>query len=304
MKRLMMLFAFLLIALPSLAGDTGTYNIDQYHVTLEPRSDGKVLIDYTLKWSVTGGHIPWITVGLPNSNFTIEKYGGAIKEIKPASSSGWVGVHIDLDRDYQPGESFEVSFQVIQNQLFYADDKNYKLDFTPGWYENAFTDQLIVSIHFFAKIEHVKANPAPSSSTDEIMTWEKTKLGKGEKFDVSISFPKNSLKTPLSKDNLKEGMSGWVILLIVVGVIVLIIVVAYFASESEGGGYSGGGIYSGSSGSSGRSSGGGGGFGGRASSCACACVSCACACACAGGGGAGCSRKEKHSCPYCQSRNK
>lgn len=303
MKRILLLLAFLLIAVPSHAGDTGTYNIDEYRVQLEPRSDGTVLINYYLKWSVTGGHIPWITVGLPNDNFTIEKSGNAVAKIKSANESGWSGVRIDLDRDYKPGESFEVSFEIIQNKLFSADDKNYKLEFTPGWYDNAFTDKLTVSIHFFAKIKSIKADPAPKSISDEVMTWERTKMGKGEQFDVSISFPKKSLKTPLPEDNMKDDDYTWVIILVIVVIIIIIVVIG--AASEAGSGYSGGGIFSGggSSSSSSRGSGGGGGFGGRSSGCDCACVSCACACACAGGGGAGCSRKNKHSCPICKKRS-
>ncbi|MFA6493204.1 MAG: hypothetical protein WCV58_03640 [Patescibacteria group bacterium] len=304
MKKVLVILLLLFLAASSYAGDTGTYNIDDYRINLEPQSDGKVLIDYYQKWSVTGGHIPWITIGMPNDNFAITKSSGAISKIASANEGGWSGVRIDLDRDYKPGESFEVNFSTIQNKLFYADEKNYKLDFTPGWYDRAFTDQLTVSIHFFAQIKSVRANPAPSSIDDETMTWQRSKLGKGEKLSVSISFPKKTIKAAIPEDNLKsEGLPGWAIFLIVVVIIVVVVFILGYLSSDGSDGYSGGGIFfGGAGGSSGRGSGGGGGFGGRSSGCACACVSCACACACAGGGGAGCSRKTKHSCPICKEK--
>jgi len=304
MRTALVLLALLLIAVPYLAGDTGTYNIDDYKVELIPRSNGSVDMNYYMKWSVTGGHIPWITVGLPNDNFTLRVHGNAVAKIAPANESGWSGVRIDLDRDYKPGESFEVSFSITQNKLFYADEKNYKLDFTPGWYDRAFTDHLTISLRSFAKVGTVVVKPAQSSIKGDVIIWEKDRLGKGERFEISISFPKKALKKPLPENNMKDesSMSAGMVILIIVVVIIVILILAYLSSE--GSGYSGGGIFvgGGSGGGGGRSSGGGGGFGGRSSGCACACVSCACACACAGGGGAGCSRKTQHSCPACKEK--
>lgn len=306
MKKHLIFFCLIFLMLWSgvaKAGDTGTYRILDYQVSLTPRSDGIVEIDYYQKWEVTGGHIPWITVGLPNDNFNIVSYNHAAEEVKAANESGWSGMRLELGKDYQPGEIFEVSVKIQQNNLFYADEENYKMDFTPGWYDRAFTDRLIVSIKFFAKIETVKTESVPSRLEDEKMVWEKNGLGKGERFSVSVAFPKKLFPAELSKDNLKkDGASGKVVVVIVVVFIIVIVAVLLVLSSSGGyggGGYSGGGVYYGGSGGSGSRSGGvsgSGGFGGRSSSCACACVSCACACACAGGGGAGCDRKLKHNC--------
>ncbi|MCJ7797664.1 MAG: hypothetical protein MUQ56_13050 [Thermoleophilia bacterium] len=303
------------------AADTGTYRILEYRVSLAPHSDGKVDIDYYQKWQVTGGHIPWITVGTPSSNFQITRHGLAVKSIRNGSQNGWEGVRIDLDRDYQPKETFEVSFSLSQSRLFYADNENYKLDFTPGWYENAFTDRLEIRIRSFAPLAQVKADPSPTSKTAEELVWSKSRLGEGERVSISISFPKKFVPKGIPENNLKETTGvGVIILIIVLAVVVFIIIIIVIAdstSGGDGGGYSGGGgIYSGGSGSSGggsrssgggrigggggRSTGGGGGFGGGGFSCVCACVACACACACAGGGGAGCSRKLTHQCPLCQ----
>ncbi len=288
------------------SADTGTYKILDYVVRLTPHSNGTVEIEYYQRWLVTGGHIPWITIGTANSNFRIDpsKNRGNIRNIYSYNSTNWSGVRIDLDKDYHPSEIFEVGFSLIQSKLFYADEDNYKLDFTPGWYDRAVTGRLIVVIHIFAPIEQVNASPRPTRIEGEELIWEVLNLGRGQRFSISISFPKtfmpqaepSVLRTKRASGKPSVWFGFFFPFFIIFFVIVVIII-----SIVKGNRYGrGGNIYVGGyGGRAGRSSGGGGGFGGRASSCACACVSCACACACAGGGGAGCSKKITHTCPIC-----
>lgn len=327
MKKILLICSVMIAILISGAavlGDTGTYEILDYRVNLTPRSDGSVDMTYYQVWKVTGGHIPWITVGTPNDNYQIVNSGEAVKKISSANEGGWSGVRLDLDRDYKPGETFKISFSIVQRSLFYATKDVYRLDFTPGWYDRAVTDTLRITVKFFAKLETVKANPKPTSVAGQEMTWVKTKLGKGERFSISVSFPKALFPKELAKKNVKQGGSAGsallVVIIVIVAIIIIVAVISSIGGYSGGGSgdddsYSGGGIFygggsgegSGTGGGGGdddRSGSGGGGFGGGSISCACACVSCACACACAGGGGAGCSRKLKHSCPLCQARRR
>jgi len=318
MKKLLFMFlaAGLFLAYGTAAeGDTGTYRIVDYRVALTPHSDGTVAIDYYQKWLVTGGHIPWITVGVPNSNFVVSGHGGAAIGAVSASQGGWSGVRVDLDSDYRKGQTFEASFSIVQRGLLYADKESYGLDFTPGWYDRAQTDSLRVSVKFFADLKTVTSNPQPSFVSGDEMAWAKYGLGPGEHFTIHVSFPVGLFAGKIDKSNLKGGSGGGVSLgiaiFLILGVVFFCILWAIFVKKT---GYSGGNIFyggilggrSGGSGAGGgRSSGGGGGFGGSSMSCACACVSCACACACAGGGGggAGCGRKLEHTCPDCEKRN-
>jgi hypothetical protein len=296
--------------------DTGTYTILDYSVKLTPRSDGTVEIEYYQKWLVTGGHIPWITIGTANSNYQIDqnKNKGNIRSIYAYNSSGWSGVRIDLDKDYLPDETFEAGFTLIQSKLFYADKDNYKLDFTPGWYDNAITERLAITMHILAPIANVKAYPEPTRIEGEEIIWEKLNLDKGGKFNVYISFPKRYM--PLVQTNtlrVKEktitkilGKLKFLIVLIPLAFMILLsLIINVIRATIRGIKYDKRrGLYFSTSSfkSSLKSSSGGGGFGGRSSSCACACASCACACACAGGGGAGCSKKTIHTCPVCSDR--
>ena len=111
---------FLLAAIPTNA-DTGTYRIADYIVSLEPQSSGKVRITYEQKWEVLSGNIPWITVGLPNSNFSVEEFSGAASKVYANNSGGWYGVRVDLDKDYLPGET--VCFHSKAMQLDSAEAK-------------------------------------------------------------------------------------------------------------------------------------------------------------------------------------
>lgn len=312
----MLLVGMLLGSASTLSGDTGTYRITSYKVGLTPHSDGTVAIDYYQKWLVTGGHIPWITVGAPNSDFTISGRGGAVSVASDASESGWSGVRCDLDADYQSGQTFEASFSIVQRGLFYADSSSYHLDFTPGWYDRATTDTLRVSVAFFADIATVTADPKPSFSSGDEMVWYAYDLGRGERFRIHVSFPRKLFPAGIAETNLRGGgrtgsSAVPAVVVFVIFVLVMFIIIMSIASRYKR--YSGGrtyygGIFGGGHGGGiaggGRSSGGGGGFGGASTSCACACVSCACACACAGGGGggAGCGRKLEHTCPACEGK--
>jgi len=315
MKRAIVLFLFFSLIGGAASADTGTYRILDYQVRLTPHSNGLVDIEYYQKWLVTGGDIPWITVGTPNENFEISEHGGAVIRITSANQGGWSGVRLDLDRDYQPGQVFEISFSINQNNLFYAEEENYRLEFTPGWYDRAITDTLRIAVKLFAKLETVKASPQPSAASEEELTWVRFGLGKGERFSISISFPKKLFPGAVGKSNPEneswEGKSLLIFILILVLVVGGLVAATYLLPPGEG--YSGGRIFYGGFGSSlpgdgkssvddSRSTGKGGGFGGASISCACACAGCACACACAGGGGAGCSRKIRHVCPLCKNR--
>jgi hypothetical protein len=306
---------FLVLLMPCLcrADDTGTYRIDDYQVRLTPHADGMVTVEYYQKWAVTGGHIPWITVGVPNSSFVVKEHSGAARGLSNGSNGGWSGVRVDLDKDYMPGESFEVRFSIEQSGLFHAAGTNLTLDFTPGWYDRAGIGRLTVIMNIAAQASEVKASPSPTKVEGQEITWVRQNLGAGEQVQFSAAFPKARMPSVVATEGSHAGhgipISPGTIFIIIVVIIVVFNTMRWMSKR--GGGYSHGGtiFYGGrggggfgGSGSSSRSSSGGGGFGGSSSSCACACVSCACACACAGGGGAGCSKKATHTCPLCRDR--
>ena len=288
-----------------LAGDTGTYQIKEYSIVLVPQPTGEVTITYSQTWLVTGGHIPWITVGLPNDSYNITDFGGAAKEVKSANETGWCGVRIELDQDYEPDEVFQFDFTITQHRILEQNkDGSFRLVFTPGWYDRCFIDLMSIKVISPVSDNLTFDDPQPSSieGQGKEIVWQKMNLGKGEKFTVSVSFPPNAF-ADFSPDEKKEGggIPGWAIaLLVILGLIIIFVIIAVVTDGFGGGdGYGGPIIFAGGGHGS---SGGSGGFGG--SSGGCVSCACACACACAGGGGAGCARKANHSCKSCQKEEK
>jgi hypothetical protein len=181
------LAVLLLAAAPLLAADTGTYGISDYTVTLEPQADGQVLMTFEQTWRVLGGDIPWVTVGLPNSHFSVEHFGGNIARVSAANSGGFNGVRVDLDRDYQSGETFTINFTVLQNNLLerLPDQGIWRIDYTPGWYDRAAIDHLEVDLVSPVDYQsYTSVSPMPTDIANNVITWERSNLAPGGRFEV------------------------------------------------------------------------------------------------------------------------
>jgi len=290
------LFVVLMVitVLLSIGGDedTGDYRILQYSVALTPMQDGSTKIVYYQKWQVTSGHIPWVTVGVPNRDYDVVGSGLAALHASPHNNADASMVRLDLDRDYQQGETFEIQFAINQRQLYTHTDNGYTISFTPGWYDRAAVDSLEVRVNLPCYTSEVSAQPAPDYLAGDGMDWSGISLSKGEKYPVSFSFPNRYAPNVVVAGNWNALKRNGFPPFLIFPLWLLFVILA--KRWDRGGAYSGGGIYYG--GSSGGSC--------YVSSCACACAGCACACACAGGGGAGCSRKNEHICPVCKERDK
>jgi hypothetical protein len=180
---------FLLLAVVPVFADTGTYKISDYVVTLEPQSDGQVRITVVQNWQVLSGDIPWITVGLPNKNFSIENYSGAASKVSAANGNGFTGVRVDLDKDYQPGQTFEIKFAVLQKNLLerLTSDKKWRINYTPGWYDRAPVDRLQISLVSPVDYQtYSSVSPMPSSVNSNFIIWERLNLSPGERFGIAV----------------------------------------------------------------------------------------------------------------------
>ncbi len=186
MSALAIILVFLFVPGRVLA-DTGTYKIDDYTITLTPQSDGSVDIAYYQQWTVLSGNIPWITIGLPNTSYTITASGNNAANIRDDSGSGWDGVYIGLDKTYYPNQSFTVSFMVNDRNLLTESAGNWNINFTPGWYENAIIGTLDINLVSPINPYEYTFNPAPSSIIGNTITWEQTNLPGGYQFNVSLS---------------------------------------------------------------------------------------------------------------------
>jgi len=322
---------WLVCSAPGAVAKSPTYRILDYSVEIEPRPDGSWSARYSQEWEVTGGSVPWVTVGLPHSGYEIVDWGGDARHVRRGDEGSWSGAYVELNRDYRKGQRFRFEFGVIQRKMGYRKADAVEFSFVPGWYDDAETDRLAVHLkNPWSPEDLLFTSPAPSEKTADEAVWT-ARLGAGERFKVSFAF------SPGVFTDLEEGRAGTMpggrgtgdempgaapfIVLIVLVLVTLLIVNSLMRRFRRS--YRGRrGIFYGampifppvgvphgsktvkpkSDGSKpppqggSRKTGGGGGFGGRSVgcacvSCACACVSCACACACAGGRGAGCARK-------------
>ncbi len=182
------LILLLAAVLPAIAADTGTYEITDYVVTLEPQSSGQVRMTYQQEWKVLGGHIPWITVGTANSNFTVASYGEAASRVSAENSGGFTGVRVDLDKDYVSGESFKVQFVILQSNLLerLTQEKKWRINFTPGWYDNAVTDHLQINLVSPVNTETYSLLQPQPAIDNKTFTWVKANLSPGGRFNITV----------------------------------------------------------------------------------------------------------------------
>jgi hypothetical protein len=191
MRRVLLIAAMFLITLTLLpiptCADTGTYEILNYTVELTPLSDGSVNMTYYQEWLCTGGHIPWVTVGAANGNFDIISTGGNVASARDDSSGGWYGVYLTLDKDYTSGETFAVSFSIVQRNLLerLTNEGKWRIDFTPGWYDNCVTDNLTITLNSPVPVSSYSFTPQPALVIGNTVTWQ-TNLDRGDTFNVKL----------------------------------------------------------------------------------------------------------------------
>ncbi|MCJ7575634.1 MAG: hypothetical protein MUO80_02990 [Dehalococcoidia bacterium] len=192
MRRVLSIAAMFLVTLallpvPVYAADTGTYEILNYTVELTPLSDGSVNMTYYQEWLCTGGHIPWVTVGTANGKFDIMSYGGNVESATGQSSDGWYGVYLTLDEDYTSGETFTVSFSIVQRNLLerLTDEGKWRIEFIPGWYDNCVTDNLTITLNSPVPVSSYSFAPQPAQVIGSTVTWQ-TSLDRGDRFNVRM----------------------------------------------------------------------------------------------------------------------
>jgi len=226
------LVLFIVMALPAAAAaDTGSYQISDYVVTLEPQSSGQVRMTYQQEWKVLNGHIPWITVGLANSNYTVDSYSDAAARVTAANSGGFTGVRVDLDKDYQPGESFKVQFVVLQSNLLerLTSENKWRIDFTPGWYDNAATDHLQINLVSPVNTEaYSLLNPQPVTNGNTF-TWEKSNVPRGGRFNIKVECLDGSFLSATAPISGGRSPSTWVIVAIIAGILILLYLLVVLA---------------------------------------------------------------------------
>jgi hypothetical protein len=224
------IFAIILLiaGLPTpVSADTATYRILDCTIQLEPQPDGQVKITYTQTWKVLSGDIPWVTVGLSNTNFGVVTYSDAAKKVYAYNSSGFSGVRVDLDKDYQPNQTFVVTFTILQGSLLerLTTQNKWRINFTPGWYDRAVTDHLKISLVSPTDINTFSSiSPTPVSTDSNIIIWEKYNLSAGSKFTVKLECLDGSFLMPVTATTIEFKQTNTASYL---PVVIILIIVAF-----------------------------------------------------------------------------
>ena len=230
-----------LAATPALA-DTGTYRITDYTVKLEPQSNGTVRITVSQDWKVTGGNIPWITVGLPNSHFNIESENGAVKTISADNSGGFNGVRIDLDKTYLPGQTFNIKFTVLQGNLLerLPEQNQWRIAYTPGWYDNCYIDHMQITMVSPVDVNSYSSIvPLPTSTAGNVFTWDKTNLSPGTHTTVLVESPDGSF-LPAPATTIGGSTTGapgisatLIVVMVLAGIFIMVIIWAGIRAKQK-----------------------------------------------------------------------
>ncbi len=223
-----LLAAVLLAAVIPVAADTGTYEIPDYTVTLEPQNNGDVKITYEQTWKVLSGDIPWITVGLANEQYTILDHSGNAAKVSPDNGGGFTGVRVDLDRDYQAGQTFNVKFAVMQSNILerLTDQKEWRIDFTPGWYDQAMISHMAITLNSPVVPEsYTQLSPTPSTISGNVITWAGSNLVPGSRFNIIMMSTDGSFLTapPPTNSSTSSGTGSWnPTIFIIIGIIIFV----------------------------------------------------------------------------------
>ena len=281
--------------------------IESYLVTVTPRADGEVDIEYDITWRALDEDEPltWVTVGLANGNVAIytKSLSDTIRTYSWEVEEGYTALRFDFKDAYMGGETVHFSFRVRQRDLLCQWDSGCFYEFVPGWF-----NRIPIERYEFrwAKSENIVSAAGATDEGDYYLWSGSLEPGGYEVMQVTYtpdafeganyvaydSFDGEGAYNDLAGDKADAWMAAF--LAIMIGLIFQVYMIDSYVSYRRGRGFLRG--YGYHVHTYGRvnplyvsardvhvSSRGGGRSGGCA---------CACACACAGGGRAGCSQKD------------
>jgi Zn-finger nucleic acid-binding protein len=210
--------------------DTGTYTVSSQNVDLWVQTDGDVIIRYEIGMAVHTGNIPWVTVGLPTSNFDVRSSGGDAVSTVPQNSGSWSGVYVTLDKTYYANEQLLFTFVVLQKEFIYKyNDQQASLLFTPTWWDNAVVEQMNVTIHLPPEIHGVTTTSQPTLFMNSSVVWSWNTIPAGEKKSAGVLMPLSVFSHVGPGPAVFDSLSGysWVLLfaVVLIGVVVVLAVV-------------------------------------------------------------------------------
>ena len=177
-----------------------------YTVTADVLDDATVDLTYDITWKVldstSEGPLEWVQIGIPNSHYNdITALTPNITRISGKNSGGTYAV-IYFDRKYYKDEIVKFSYKVNQDYMYqvYPEENVVEYKFTPGWFDSAAVDNLVIK---WNSDKTIKIEPA-SLNDGGYYTWQAS-LSPGEKFSVEIQYPSDAYGFDLSQHDTDDG---------------------------------------------------------------------------------------------------
>ena len=197
-------FALLLTTLtrPASAAWSGTYYLKQEWVKIWIRQDGRIDLFYNISLTLdSGDNINYVTVGQPNSDFTIGEAKDQSGNLLNTSYGDSTHVKVVLHTPLSVGQT--VWFTVMTNvaHMIYLDTMNQGnvgMKFIPMWWSQARINDLRVlivlppnvTIEQVKTLEGVNWNGTQQDEGKWAVFFEKQDLAPNEQYPVGVSFPK------------------------------------------------------------------------------------------------------------------
>jgi hypothetical protein len=197
-------FALLLTTLtrPAPAAWSGTYHLKQEWVKIWIRQDGRIDLFYNISLTLdSGDNINYVTVGQPNSDFTIGEAKDQNGNPLDTSYGDSTHVKVVLHKSLSAGQT--VWFTVMTNvaHMIYLDTMNQGnvgMKFIPMWWSQARINDLRVlivlppnvTIEQVKTLEGVNWNGTQQDEGKWAVFFEKQDLAPNEQYPVGVSFPK------------------------------------------------------------------------------------------------------------------
>ena len=183
-----------------------------FTVTVDVNDDATLNMVYHIDWKVldsdSEGPLSWVQIGIPNRNYVdLKALTSTIRNLSYYSSGG-TKVRIDLDRNYYKDEVASFDFLVVQDYMYQIDrfqDGQTVYDFTPAWFDDINVDELVIK---WNADQVLSIDPPAQLTSDGYYTWTAS-LGKGEYYEVRVTYENEAFGFDVDKSDVVKGGSGY-----------------------------------------------------------------------------------------------
>lgn len=182
-----------------------------YEITADVDKDtAHVILNYHIEWKVlesdSAGPLTWMKIGIPNSHvIKYEAKSDTIKKLSKMTSGGYYA-RVDLKKKYYAGDVVTVDFCLEMDYMYDMNSKREgftEFSFTPGWFNDIKVDQLVIRWN----MDMVDSFSPYCAMEDGYLVWA-TKLDKGQRFTVNVSYPNDSMEFSAAASYLRDYVTN------------------------------------------------------------------------------------------------